>query len=124
MRARGEGANKTYGIEDIIEQNGVVKGSYDEVQLPKIRAFNVLYKQPSMLKPAEAFEVKSDALPPSLEWGQVLINVKAAPVGPTSMFEVAWPPLPEAYFSAISSVALAIRRSTCDERRRTGVGWR
>ena len=50
MRARGEGANKTYGIEDIIEQNGVVKGSYDEVQLPKIRAFNVLYKQPSMLK--------------------------------------------------------------------------
>ena len=85
MRARGKGANKTYGIEDIIEQNGVVKGSYDEVQLPKIRAFNVLYKQPSMLKPAEAFEVKSDALPPSLEWGQVLINVKAAPVGPNDI---------------------------------------
>ena len=85
MRARGEGANKTYGIEDVIEQNGVVKGSYDEVQLPKIRAFNVLYKQPSMLKPAEAFEVKSDALPASLEWGQVLINVKAAPVGPNDI---------------------------------------
>jgi trans-2-enoyl-CoA reductase len=38
-----------------------------------------------MLKPAEAFEVKSDALPPSLEWGQVLINVKAAPVGPNDI---------------------------------------
>ena len=63
-------------------RNGVVKGSYDEVQLPKIRAFNVMYKQPSMTKPAEAFEVKSTPLPPTLEWGQVLINVKAASIGP------------------------------------------
>ena len=81
MRARGESL-QTYGVDEIIEQNGVVKGSYDEVQLPKIRAFNVMYKQPSMTKPAEAFEVKSTPLPPTLEWGQVLINVKAASIGP------------------------------------------
>ena len=41
-----------------------------------------MYKQPSMTKPAEAFEVKSTPLPPTLEWGQVLINVKAASIGP------------------------------------------
>jgi hypothetical protein len=81
MRSRGESL-QTYGVDDIIDQNGVVKGSYDEVQLPKIRAFNVMYKQPSMTKPAEAFEVKSTPLPPTLEWGQVLINVKAASIGP------------------------------------------
>ena len=81
MRARGESL-QTYGVDEIIEQNGVVKGSYDEVQLPKIRAFNVMYKHPSMTKPAEAFEVKSTPLPPTLEWGQVLINVKAASIGP------------------------------------------
>ena len=39
MRARGESL-KTYGVDEVIERNGVVKGSYDEVQLPKIRAFN------------------------------------------------------------------------------------
>ena len=81
MRARGESL-QTYGVDEVIERNGVVKGSYDEVQLPKIRAFNVMYKQPSMTKPAEAFEVKSTPLPPTLEWGQVLINVKAASIGP------------------------------------------
>ena len=70
------------GVDEVIERNGVVKGSYDEVQLPKIRAFNVMYKHPSMTKPAEAFEVKSTPLPPTLEWGQVLINVKAASIGP------------------------------------------
>ena len=81
MRSRGESL-QTYGVDEVIERNGVVKGSYDEVQLPKIRAFNVMYKQPSMTKPAEAFEVKSTPLPPTLEWGQVLINVKAASIGP------------------------------------------
>jgi hypothetical protein len=42
--ARGD-ANKTYGVDDVIDKYGVVKGSYDEVQLPKIRAFNVMYSK-------------------------------------------------------------------------------
>ena len=86
-----KGILQTYGVDDIIDQN-VVKGSYDEVQLPKIRAFNVMYKQPSMTKPAEAFEVKSTPLPPTLEWGQVLINVKAASIGPGDIHRSSRPP--------------------------------
>ena len=81
MDARQGESLQTYGVdESSSERRG--QGSYDEVQLPKIRAFNVMYKQPSMTKPAEAFEVKSTPLPPTLEWGQVLINVKAASIGP------------------------------------------
>ena len=66
------------------EAYGVVKGSYDEVQLPKIRAFNVMYARKG--HPKDSFELKSEAIPQSLEWGQVLINIRAAPINPADMF--------------------------------------
>ena len=40
MRARGDSVT-SFGVDDIINQFGVVKGSYDEVQLPKIKAYEV-----------------------------------------------------------------------------------
>ena len=39
LRARGPDSNKTIGVEDMIDRFGVNKGSYDEVVLPKIRAY-------------------------------------------------------------------------------------
>lgn len=86
MRARGD-ANKTFGVDDIIDKYGVVKGSYEEVQLPKIRAFNVMYTRVG--EPKDCFELKSDAIPQTLEWGQVLINIRAAPINPADMFPTA-----------------------------------
>ena len=86
MRARGD-ANKTFGVDDIIEKYGVVKGSYEETPLPKIRAFNVLYSKVG--HPKDSFDLKSEAIPQALEWGQVLINVRAAPINPADMFPTA-----------------------------------
>ena len=38
MRGRGD-ANRVIGVDDIVDVYGVVRGSYDEVSLPKISAF-------------------------------------------------------------------------------------
>ena len=43
FRASQGDANMTFGVDDIIDTYGVVKGSYEEVSLPKIRAFCVDY---------------------------------------------------------------------------------
>lgn len=55
----GGEANKTFGVDDIIDKYGVVKGSYDEVQLPKIRAFKVIYSKVG--QPKDSFELKVGA---------------------------------------------------------------
>ena len=54
------------------------------MQLPKIRAFNVIYAKTG--QPKDSFELKSEAIPQALEWGQVLINIRAAPINPADMF--------------------------------------
>lgn len=41
MRSRGQTGVKVFTQEDIIDQYGVVKGSYDAVPLPKIKAYTV-----------------------------------------------------------------------------------
>ncbi len=41
MRSRGQAGVKVYTSEDVIDQFGVVKGSYDAVPLPKIKAYTV-----------------------------------------------------------------------------------
>lgn len=41
MRARGPQGAKTFTGDDVVEQFGVVKGSYDAVPLPKIKAYTV-----------------------------------------------------------------------------------
>ena len=70
-------------MDDIIDKYGVVKGSYDEVPLPKIQAFVVDkvrdVADAAVKKPSDMFELKSEAIPGSLEWGQILLSVRAAP---------------------------------------------
>jgi hypothetical protein len=41
MRTRGQGGVKVFTQDDVIDQYGVVKGSYDAVPLPKIKAYSV-----------------------------------------------------------------------------------
>ncbi len=41
LRARGSSNVKTYTADDVVDQFGVVKGSYDAVPLPKIKAYTV-----------------------------------------------------------------------------------
>ena len=66
MRARGPDGNKTLGVEDMIDRFGVNKGSYEEVMLPKVRAYQANVTGPN------AIEMGSEAIPASLEWGEVL----------------------------------------------------
>lgn len=42
MRARGSAGVKTFTADDVVDQFGVAKGSYDTVPLPKIKAYTVL----------------------------------------------------------------------------------
>ena len=65
--ARGPDGNKTLGVEDMIDRFGVNKGSY-EVMLPKVRAYQANVTGPN------AIEMGSEAIPASLEWGEVLVN--------------------------------------------------
>lgn len=41
MRSRGASGVKTFTADDVVEQFGVVKGSYDAVPLPNIKAYTV-----------------------------------------------------------------------------------
>ena len=89
MRQRGD-ANRTIGVDDIVDAYGVVKGSYDEVRLPKIAAFSarrVVGKEPSDGKKSSVseFALSSAPIPATLEWGQVLVHVRASPVNPADL---------------------------------------
>jgi trans-2-enoyl-CoA reductase len=79
LRARGPDSNKTIGVEDMIDRFGVNKGSYDEVVLPKIRAYQ------ASVTAANAIKLGSAAIPPTLEWGEVLVNVRVAPINPADI---------------------------------------
>ena len=86
-------------MDDIIDKYGVVKGSYDEVPLPKIQAFVVDkvrdVADAAVKKPSDMFELKSEAIPGSLEWGQILLSVRAAPINPGDLLRTP-APKPEA----------------------------
>lgn len=98
MRGRGD-ANRVIGVDDIVDAYGVVRGSYDEVSLPKISAFRVdvvrddissaAEKKPSASeaskKASDAFVLSSAPIPATLEWGQVLVHVRASPVNPADL---------------------------------------
>ena len=77
--SQGPESQKTFGVDDIIEKYGVVKGSYEETRLPKIRAFAAKRKDLS------GFEMTSEAIPETLEWGQILVNVRKAPISPADL---------------------------------------
>ena len=101
MRGRGD-ANRVIGVDDIVDAYGVVRGSYDEVSLPKISAFRVDVARDELSSAAEAsksvsetskaskkasdaFVLSSAPIPATLEWGQVLVHVRASPVNPADL---------------------------------------
>ena len=71
--------NKTLGVEDMIDRFGVNKGSYEEVMLPKLRAYQANVTGPN------AIEMGSEAIPASLEWGEVFVNVRVTPINPADI---------------------------------------
>ena len=81
----------TFGVDDIIDTYGVVKGSYEEVSLPKIRAFRVDYvggpARPAGPEGPDAprFRLSSEPIPSTLEWGEVLVNFRAVPINPADL---------------------------------------
>ena len=89
MRARGDSV-ASFGVDDIINQFGVVKGSYDEVQLPKIKAYEV--NQPAGKKVVaghekEALRVETTKIASTLQWGEVLVSVRVAPMNAHDIYE-------------------------------------
>jgi trans-2-enoyl-CoA reductase len=95
MRTRGD-ANRTIGVDDIVDAYGVVKGSYDEVRLPKIAAFETrrVVGEESVRPDGEgkksngvslSFALSTTPIPATLEWGQVLVHVRASPVNPADL---------------------------------------
>jgi trans-2-enoyl-CoA reductase len=95
MRTRGD-ANRTIGVDDIVDAYGVVKGSYDEVRLPKIAAFETrrVVGEENVRPDGEgvksngvslAFALSTTPIPNTLEWGQVLVHVRASPVNPADL---------------------------------------
>ena len=91
FRASQGDANMTFGVDDIIDTYGVVKGSYEEVSLPKIRAFRVDYvggpARPAGPEGPDAprFRLSSEPIPSTLEWGEVLVNFRAVPINPADL---------------------------------------
>ena len=99
MRGRGD-ANRVIGVDDIVDAYGVVRGSYDEVSLPKISAFRVDVVRDELSsaadksvseasktskKASDAFVLSSAPIPATLEWGQVLVHVRASPINPADL---------------------------------------
>ena len=86
MRARGDAANMVFTAETAAEQFGVVKSSYEAVPLPAIRAYDI--KCTALGEPRDSLERVSEPIPAELEWGEVLINVRAAPINPADLYAV------------------------------------
>lgn len=87
MRGRGTGGVQVFTADDVIDQFGVVKGSYDAVPLPRIRAHVVRCSGPG--RAAEVLSLGAEDLPAELEWGQVLVSVRYAPINPADLYTVA-----------------------------------
>jgi trans-2-enoyl-CoA reductase len=84
LRARGHDASKVLGVEDMIDRFGVNKGSYEEVILPKIRAYQANVTALSS-DPIGSITISSEPIESSLEWGEVLVNVRVAAVNPRDL---------------------------------------
>ena len=80
MRSRGEGGGKVYTADDIVEQFGVAEGSYEPVPLPKIKAYAAECR--AFGNPRDALGLTSQPIPAALEWGEILVNIRAAPINP------------------------------------------
>jgi len=85
MRSRGDSVT-TFTAENAADQFGVVKSSYEAVPLPNIRAYQARCK--AFGKPKESLELICEAIPQALEWGEVLVSMRAAPVNPGDLYDV------------------------------------
>ncbi|KAL4435235.1 hypothetical protein ABPG77_001917 [Micractinium sp. CCAP 211/92] len=86
MRSRGTAGVKVFTSEDVVEGYGVAKGSYDEIALPRINAYTVRCTRAGA--PAEVLEVGQEPIPQVLEWGEVLLSVRYAPINPADLYSV------------------------------------
>ena len=55
--------------EEVADEYGVNKSSYDPVLLPNIKAYTVTVKQ--LGAPADVLDLGTEAVPKELEWGEV-----------------------------------------------------
>lgn len=86
MRSRGTEGVQTFTSDDIISQFGVVKGSYDSVALPAIKAYSVNCQRAGL--PKEVLTVDMEDLPPALEWGEVLVSMRMMPINPADLYTI------------------------------------
>lgn len=86
LRSRGHDDGQVYTADDIVEKYGVAKGSYDTVPLPNIRAYQVVCNGHGPAR--DVLELSSEPVPGELEWGEVLINIRAAAINPGDLSAV------------------------------------
>ncbi len=86
MRSRGDSGVRVFTADDVVEQFGVVKGSYESVPLPQIKAYTVRCERAGL--PKEVLTLRGEPLPAELEWGQVLISFRAAPINPADLYTI------------------------------------
>ena len=86
MRSRGNSGVRMFTADDVIEQFGVVKGSYDAVPLPQIKAYTVQCERAGL--PKEVLTIRSEPIPTELEWGQVLLSFRATPINPADLYTI------------------------------------
>ncbi|GLC55887.1 hypothetical protein PLESTB_001040200 [Pleodorina starrii] len=79
LRSRGDASGNVFTAETVAEQFGVARSSYDPVLLPKADVLQVVCRGPGA-RVAECLSLESAPLVPELEWGQVLVAVKFAPI--------------------------------------------
>ena len=86
LRARGDAGVKVFTSDDVIDQFGVVKGSYDPVPLPHIKAYTVRCQRAGL--PKEVLTLTKEPIPEELEWGQVLVSIRYAPINPADLYTI------------------------------------
>jgi len=86
MRSRGNDGIQTFTSDDIIDQFGVVKGSYEPVPLPQIKAYMVKCQRAGL--PKEVLTVDMEEIPKELEWGEVLVSMRTAPINPGDLYTI------------------------------------
>lgn len=87
LRGRGSEGIQVFTADDVAERFGVVKGSYEPVPLPRIRAHVVRCSGAGAAR--EVLAVDAEELPAELEWGQVLVSIRCAPINPADLYTVA-----------------------------------
>ncbi|KAK9848934.1 hypothetical protein WJX84_002235 [Apatococcus fuscideae] len=85
LRSRGENGTSVFTAESIAQKFGVVKGSYRATPLPRLKTFQAMCTKPG--KP-EKMVPDLEALPAELEWGQVLVSLRAVPVNPADLHTI------------------------------------